>query len=123
MAEIGERVGAILKLKVPESSNIRLLGYGVYEGRIENKSYPSFEAMFPDFDELQDQEQRQVIHAYEHAKCSHRIKLDSGDLVWGQECIWGPEARIRRSLLGKRVLRVKIVRWANGGFREFIYIE
>lgn len=125
MAEIGDRVGAILKYKDENELNfIRLLGYGVYEGKFRTPAYPLFKDIFPYFNELHDDEQILIKQSYEYAKFSHRIKLDGGDVVWSQECIWGPEARIKRSLLGKRVLRVRILRYEDtGGFREFFYVN
>lgn len=33
-----------------------------------------------------------------------KILLDSGDVVWGMQCWWGPEDQIKRKLKGIRVL-------------------
>jgi hypothetical protein len=129
MSEIGERVGAILmisKEEIREDHNanvIRLLGFGVYEGKFPNPSFPSFEQTFPEYNELLDEDKRWIKRSYEHARLTHRLRLDNGDVVWGKECLWGPERRIRRSILGKRILQVRIIRHKDTGvFKDFVYV-
>ena len=70
----GDRVGAILGAS---GGVVEFLGYGVYEGDfiIEDKSV-----------------------RYDGERKVPRIRLDSGDVVWGCECWWGPEEEIQDKL-------------------------
>lgn len=70
---VGERVGAI-RDATPEK--VFFFGYGVYEGR---KMHPQWGIENP---------------------C---IKLDSGDVVFGIECWWGPEDKVRDSIGDREV--------------------
>jgi hypothetical protein len=82
----GTRVGAILSMARGE---VKLLGYGVYEGN-----------QYPDGSK--------VVNA--------RIRLDSGDVVWGYQCWWGKEdevaAAVQRQVEAGAVVRH--VRLVNG---------
>ena len=81
MSKPGERVGAILSAN---DKVLRLLGYGVYEG-----------------DHVHEDEAAGIatVLRSEQAK-NPRIKLDNGDVVWGCECWWAPEARIKDQVAG-----------------------
>ena len=37
-----------------------------------------------------------------------RIRLDSGDIVWGCECWWGAEAELDEMVSGRRVIAVPV---------------
>lgn len=86
----GIRVAAILSASKTE---VQWLGEGVYEGDF----VPDSEAAGP-FAELD----RQVELA------NPRIRLDSGQIVWGCECWWGPVEEIRRSIAGRTLVLVDI---------------
>lgn len=82
----GDRVGAILSAD-PQTSTVNFLGYGTYEGNF-----------VPPFGPLN------TLHIL-----NPRIKLDSGETVWGCECWWGSEARIKATLAkAKHVVAVSI---------------
>ncbi len=64
----GDRVGALLAV---ENGKAYLFGYGVYEG-----------------DEIPPLEINPWLNS---GNPNPKIKLDSGKIVWGCECWWGPE--------------------------------
>lgn len=76
--KIGTRVGAILK---SDDEGVHLLGYGVYDGDIE---HPEFG--FP----------------------NPRITLDDGRIVWGCECWWGPEDKVKESIGNRKVIPASV---------------
>ncbi len=85
--EIGIRAGALLKTETdkaaPENSTVWLFGYGVYLGyRVPDPALGIRILGTP-----MDREN----------PC---IKLDSGKLVFGCECWWGPEDKIKE-MVGK----------------------
>lgn len=78
---VGERVGAILG-SVPATSGdtkgvVEFLGYGVYEG---------------------DHPVAPEAGGFNFGQDNPRIKLDNGKTVWGCECWWGGEARIKSEI-------------------------
>jgi hypothetical protein len=76
----GTRVGAILSAK---GDTIHLFGYGVYVG-----------------DEIPPDEggSSMTTMLHEDGMTNPKIVLDGGDVVWGCECWWGPEAEIQREV-------------------------
>lgn len=77
---IGQRVGAISH---SDADRIFLFGFGVYEGgHVPPGDVGGFNMGLP----------------------TPRIRLDSGQVVWGCECRWGPEDQIRQHLEGKIVV-------------------
>lgn len=70
----GDRVGAILK---KEGEKVYLIGYGTYEG----------EEIPPD-----------NIKGFNIGIPNPKIKLDDGNIVWGCECWWMPEDKIKKQL-------------------------
>lgn len=91
--QVGDRVGAISH---EEEGVSYLFGYGVYEG---DKLHPGLGFNNP---------------------C---IKLDSGALVWGCECWWGPEAEIKAHVANfEKTVEIDIdaerKRWAAEGLTE-----
>jgi hypothetical protein len=76
----GDRVGAFLS---KSHDQVELLGYGVYEG-----DYPPFE--------------------YEPELLNPRIKLDSGEIVWGMQCWWASEEAIKNSIKNLKIINVKV---------------
>ncbi len=75
---VGTRVGAWLKA---DHATVHLLGYGVYDGTFE-----TIVTMEP----------------------NPRITLDNGKIVWGYECWWGPEERMKKSISNRTVINVDI---------------
>lgn len=70
MAEtVGMRVGAILS---STAHAVNFLGYGVYDGDLACPLLGGFP--------------------------NPRITLDNGEVVWGCQCWWGDEARIRKQI-------------------------
>lgn len=76
----GDRVGAILSGK---GNTVKFLGYGVYVGdEIPPNTGPNSMTAWMEEDRVPNP----------------KIQLDNGDVVWGCECWWGPEDRIRKKL-------------------------
>jgi len=90
MGEIGQRVGAILSAN---DDTVEFLGYGVYKG-----DYPPKEAV------------GFMAKALTKAKVPNpQIKLDSGGVVYGCECWWGPEEEIKKEIEKyKKIKKVNI---------------
>lgn len=72
MEPVGSRVGAILGTDADKPKTLNFFGYGVYDGDLPNGPM----GQFP----------------------NPRITLDSGEVVWGCECWWGAEERIKQEL-------------------------
>lgn len=111
MAQLGERVGAILS---SDNGVVKFLGYGLYEG-----DYPYPGTVVPIFEDVFGEDTEEHRRTYEelcHQFDNPRIKLDSGDYVWGRECWWGPVARIKERFLDKAttVIHVTLERDADG---------
>lgn len=83
----GTRVGAILDA---DEEKVRFLGYGVYQGDYVPED-PAITLFQVSMKRLQIK--------------NPRILLDSGKEVWGCECWWGPEDRIRQSI-GDRAVEI-----------------
>jgi hypothetical protein len=98
MTKPGERVGAILGGN--KETGIEFLGFGVYEGDFvygDTESDPV--GWVPDMVRSLPEDQRPR---------NPRIRLDSGEVVWGIECWWGPEGKVCKQLEGKKVVYVSI---------------
>ena len=76
--KIGERVGAISH---GDAETIYLFGYGVYEG---------------DF-----------VPPERFGIPNPRIRLDNGKTVYGFQCWWGSEERIREICAGKKIIEAE----------------
>jgi hypothetical protein len=77
MRKVGDRVGAIQK---GDEKEVHLFGYGVYEG----------DQICPDL-------------GFPNPK----ILLDSGLVVWGFECWWGSEEKIKKMIGNKKIIIVE----------------
>jgi hypothetical protein len=89
MYKIGDRVGAILSA---DSKEVRLLGYGKYAGsEIPPKGITLMGVPLAEF-------------GIENPK----ILLDDGKVVWGCECWWGPEDKVKNTIGKRRVVMVDI---------------
>ena len=89
MTKIGSRVGAILKAN---SEEVHLLGYGVYDGKF---SPPRLFGM--SLEEYRGEVENNKAEFPENP----RITLDDGRVVWGSQCWWGPEDKVKK-LIGER---------------------
>ena len=120
MAKPGERVGAILGAD-PNDGACEFLGFGVYEGDFPRPSTAGGlfgvttadwilenmpEAMDLEFDDASREfvthhipMTRERAERYAaHMNRNPRIRLDSGDVVWGCQCWWGPEKVVKARL-------------------------
>ena len=88
---IGERVGVVLSA---HDGVVKFLGYGTYEG-----------SQIPETDDI-----KFAGLSLKSANISNpKLKLDNGDIVWGCECWWGPEEKIKRALeTAKEIINVDI---------------
>ena len=87
---VGERVGAIFGSK--DDGSVEFFGYGVYEGDFVPEEAVGWIAE----------------NLREHAVENPRIRLDSGKVVYGCECWWGPESKVLERLDGAIVIDVDI---------------
>lgn len=84
--QLGRRVGAFLSATQTEVS---LLGYGVHEG----------EFIVP-----------KDVNEFLHTTSTPvpRIKLDNGDVIWGCECYWGDEEKVKKHVSNLTIKNVSI---------------
>jgi hypothetical protein len=82
--EASERVGAI---HAQDGETVHFFGYGVLEGD-----------MRPGDDDAPLPGGLLGALVVETWRTNPRIRLDSGQYVWGCECWWGPEARVKKLL-------------------------
>lgn len=87
--KVGDRVGAISHA---DKETVYLFGYGTYEGN----HVPPQGVQFLGVD----------LASLGHT--NPKITLDSGKVVWGCECWWGPEARVKAEIGGRKVVMVDI---------------
>lgn len=105
---------------------VRLLGYGTYVGDEQPPvpmginaaltgaaTWEEWDAlMVADFvtDGMAEDEARKLVTASSGGflKTNPKIVLDSGKVVWGCECWWGPEEKMRAEIAGRRVVDVDI---------------
>lgn len=83
MKDVGVRVGAILEA---DESTVKLLGYGTYEG-----------------DEVPP-----AGFLHDIGRPNPKIVLDNGDTVWGFQCWWGAEEKVKQAIGTRRVINVRI---------------
>lgn len=87
----GERAGAICSMN---DGNLVLFGYGTYKGDL-----------IPEGDNLQGM----PALLKENKVPNPRIDLDSGETVYGCECWWGPEDKVKvYEKAAKTVLTLKV---------------
>lgn len=89
--EEGSRVGAI---RDANSEIVNLFGYGVYSG----EEIPPDNIMSP-FGLYKELKER----LKEKTPTNPKIVLDSGEIVWGCECWWGPEEKIKAAIGDRKV--------------------
>lgn len=84
MSKVGDRVGAVASIK---NGIVSLFGYGVYEG--DQTPDPNIVFM--------GVHMKDILKDYpDHI--DPKIRLDNGDIVWGCECWWGPEAGVKNEI-------------------------
>ena len=102
--KIGDRVGAILGSN--KDGGIDFFGYGVYEGDFISTEAVGFMADIA----------RELSHE------NPRLKMDDGSIVYGCECWWGPEDKVRKLLEGRDVNIVSIES-IRDKFKESLAVE
>ena len=90
--EPGSRIGA---LQSANQSEVRLFGYGTYQG----DHVPPDDVMGP-FNS------RIGLFGCRNPK----LVMDDGTVVWGCECWWGPEDQIAEAIAGRTVVIVQPAR-------------
>lgn len=88
MEKIGDRVGAIQKADINE---VHLYGYGVYQGQ-ELPAKGAFDFFGQD--------------AHELGIKNPKILLDNGNIVWGAQCWWGSEEKIKEAIGNRKIILV-----------------
>jgi hypothetical protein len=87
--QIGDRVGAIASA---DKEEVYIFGYGQYMGDV----VPPPEITF------------MGLSLAELGHTNPKILLDSGKVVWGCECWWGPEDKIKASIGSRKVTELDI---------------
>ncbi len=88
--KVGDRIGAILDSDYPDV--VRLIGYGTYQG----EHVPPVE-----------------IGDYNLGRPQPKLVMDDGQIVWGCECTWGTEEKIKE-LIGASVIEKVNIAWERG---------
>lgn len=89
MIQIGDRVGAIMSV---EDGIVKLFGYGVYAGKF--------------IPPLNTGGLGPLMH--EMKASNPRIDLDNGKQVYGCECWWGPEDKIKETYKDLQIIEIDI---------------
>jgi len=113
MATAGERVMAIESIN---EETVYLFGSGIYEGNFPRPEDSA--GVFGTPEEIRKAacevwgpleswtiDQRK---AFDSSLCNPRIRLDTGDVVWGCQCWWGPEDEVRSSIGDRKVVMVPV---------------
>ena len=79
---IGERVGAI---ESQEEGVTKFYGYGTFQGH----TIPP-----------------ENVGGFNFGRPNPTIRLDSGDIVYGCECWWGPEKEVAKMIAGTEIIIV-----------------
>jgi hypothetical protein len=99
-----------------DDKQVRLFGYGVFEGdHVRPDSAPGVFGTTAELRETaievngpEDQWTDAQRAAFDRMARNPRIKLDSGDVVWGCQCWWGPEEEIKRTIGDREVVVVSV---------------
>lgn len=102
---VGIRVGVFSNYEKHDTkgeSVLHLLGYGVYEGLFH---------LFDDDSEEPFVDREDIVEAYRNTGKPPvpRIKLDSGDYVWGSFCYWDLEEDVKEFASECKVVNVSAV--------------
>lgn len=96
MGTIGQRVGAVCG---SVDNGIEFFGYGVYVG--DEEMPVGAPGVFGP--------------AQQGDPPNPKIVLDSGEVVWGCQCWWGPEEKVKKNLEGQNVILVTVAEKLNKG--------
>jgi hypothetical protein len=89
MTKIRDRVGAILRA---DQERVELIGYGVYAGdEVPHEGVAGMGAMLREMN-----------------RPNPKILLDSGKDVFGCECWWGSEEKVKKMIGERKVVEVDI---------------
>lgn len=121
--KIGDRVGAF---RSANETTVKLFGFGVYEGefRPPGVKEPTLDTvrsiMGDDAVGKTDAELQRFLDALKATPfySNPRIRLDSGEHVWGYECWWGAEDIMKRRIDGRRVIEAPVIRNEHGRLVE-----
>lgn len=93
----GMRVGAVVSVE-DENKLINLFGYGVYSGD---------EPLPEEFGELK-------------GLPNPKILLDTGETVWGCECWWGSEPKMKQHIETLQAKGYTIKTWTRADYVKFV---
>ncbi len=91
---IGSYVGAVRELN---SHTTYLYGFGTYEGNFQVGE-----------DDGPQPKGKAAEIVQEKGALIPRIRLDNGQVIWGCECIWGPDQEIKARMKNTTVVRCNI---------------
>lgn len=89
----GDRVGAVLG---GNKKRVEVIGFGVYEGRLPIGDGP--DDPVGGFAEMKHEAAKEYPEFAAEIRKNPRIKLDSGETVWGCECWWGAEEGLKERM-------------------------
>lgn len=104
----GTRVFAVCDAS---KSQVRLFGFGVYEGDFLMPIAPKEEDLIVEARKLgfsEEKAKEQTAQMFKVLFNNPRIKLDNGQTVWGYECWWGEETRWQEWLGQRKIINVDI---------------
>lgn len=81
--KIGDRIGAILSVN---ETSVSLFGYGVYVG----------EEVLP------------TGFLHDVGVPNPKLQLDNGNVVWGYQCWWGSEEKVKEIIGGRKIINATI---------------
>lgn len=96
MHTIGDRVFAV---RNSDKEHLYLFGHGVYEGEFEPVEAAGWLA----------DTMREIKAETEQVVLNPRIRLDSGEAIYGCECWWGSESQFESVSRGLTVVPVSII--------------
>ncbi len=88
---VPRRVGVILGSK---DNIVKFLGYGVYEGDFDPDDPTYAPAPVGGVADMA----REAKRVAKYRSTNPRIRLDNGKLVWGCECWWGDEEKVKKKI-------------------------
>lgn len=86
--EKGTRVGAVHSA---DATTVKLYGFGIYEG-----------------EEIPPKEVNELLS--EIGISNPKIRLDNGNIVWGCQCWWGSEEKVKKMIGDRKVEIVDFVK-------------
>lgn len=123
-AKVGDRVGAVC---CADESGVQLYGFGIYEGDFVRPD--GVPGIFGTPEEIRTSIAEEISGKVTNEEASQiidallknpRILLDNGHHVWGCQCWWGPEEKIKKTLEGRNVIVVPTPEEENEQKKETI---